>query len=339
MARKKVFSIGNALSQGLEETLVSAQQFASELRVDVIPIRKLELDPDNPRQLALTLADLATGIAVQDADFARKQIELASLESLAASIRTQGIINPITVYKHGEHYRLIAGERRTLASVLAKKTDIQAKILDEKPDRLKISLLQWIENMERSDLTLWERLGNLEKILQARAEAQGRSHRDITVTELSQLIGCVKSHAMNYRSLLLADKSLRQLIAENKIRNLEKAALLADIGLPALRQQATDACVAGATLNQLRKLVDQGSTKLTTLPKPVERRGRQTTRVNLGSTLSLPAARALITAMLAQPALAQRPPLDIDWTNPRAVSTTFRQLLKTLEQLHSKEGR
>ena len=89
------------------------------------------------------------------------------------------------VYKHGEKYRLIAGERRTLASILAGKADIQAKILDARPDELKISLLQWIENIERKDLSLWERLNNLEKIVHAYAESKNIPPNQVSITELS----------------------------------------------------------------------------------------------------------------------------------------------------------
>lgn len=62
MAKKKVFSIGTALSQGLEETIESAQNYSSELRVDIIPIKKIELDPANPRDLAITIQDVQSGI-------------------------------------------------------------------------------------------------------------------------------------------------------------------------------------------------------------------------------------------------------------------------------------
>ena len=68
------------------------------------------------------------------------------------------------VYKLGEKYRLVAGERRTLASIIGQDR-YSAKILDSKPTDLKISLLQWIGNVERSDLSLWERL----KILKNRS--------------------------------------------------------------------------------------------------------------------------------------------------------------------------
>ena len=336
MAKKKVFSIGTALSQGLEETIESAQNYSSELRIDVIPIKKIELDPANPRDLALTMADAQSGIHAADEDRMRKMDELASLQSIAHSIRTQGIINPITVYKYGERYRLIAGERRTLASILAGKTDIQAKILDEKPAELKISLLQWIENIERSDLSLWERLSNLERIISAYTQAKGLQSNEITITELSELIGCVKSHAMNYKAILHADSELKQLIFENKIKSLEKAAFLADIRSDDVKQQAVDACIAGATLKQLKNMVEQGKRKLVPV-KTMERRGRQTTMVTFGATKNIQAAKIVIESLLANSTLIHIPAAfkNIDWNNPRVVSETFKQLLKTLEKLYA----
>ena len=141
MAKKKVFQISDALADGLEQTITAAHNYSGELRIDVIPIKKIETDPDNPRDLKLDFNDIYQGILESDENFTRKTEELANLQTLANSIRSQGIINPIVVYKYGEKYRIVAGERRTLASILAGKSEIQAKILDNKPNDLKISLL------------------------------------------------------------------------------------------------------------------------------------------------------------------------------------------------------
>lgn len=336
MAKKKVFSIGTALSQGLEETIESAQQYSSELRIDIIPLQKIELDPANPRDLVLDMNDVLNGISHHDSQKERKTEELDSLHSIAHSIQTQGIINPITVYKYGEKYRLIAGERRTLASILAGKKDIQAKILDGKPDELKISLLQWMENIERSDLSLWERLNNLEKIMKAYTTTKDLDKNQITITELSQLIGCVKSHAMNYKAILNADDELKQLIFENKIKNLEKAALLADIEPSPVRQQAIDACIAGATLKQLKSMIDQSKRKFLPI-KTFEKRGRQTTTIHFGFTRNIHVAKTMIESLLnhSQLATVPSPLINIDWENPRMLSETFKRLLQTLEKLHA----
>ncbi|MEM1003527.1 MAG: ParB/RepB/Spo0J family partition protein, partial [Bacteroidota bacterium] len=196
---KKSFKIKENLAEALGDTVNSAKNNAGELYVEIIPLRKIELDPDNPRDLALSFEDLYQGISNQDETLERKNTEKEALASLTKSIKEQGIINPIVVYKYHDRYRLIAGERRTLASILAEKADIPAKVLTSRPDQLKLSLLQWIENIEREDLTLWERLRNLEKILSAYAQSKQKKVADTSPTELSQLLGCSLQQGINYR--------------------------------------------------------------------------------------------------------------------------------------------
>ena len=58
MAKKKVFQISNALTEGLEETVSAAHNYSGELRVEAISLKKIEMDPENPRDLILTFDDL-----------------------------------------------------------------------------------------------------------------------------------------------------------------------------------------------------------------------------------------------------------------------------------------
>ena len=336
MSKRKSFTIGLALAQGLEETIESAQNHSGELRVDVLPLSKVEVDPDNPRDLSLRMEDIRHGIASNDIDHARKVLELESLQSLANSIQSQGIINPITVYKHGERYRLIAGERRTLASIVAGKSDIQARILDSKPDELRVSLLQWIENIERSDLSLWERLRNLEKIVAAHLKAKKTPADSITVTELSQLIGCSKPHAMDYKAVLDSDDQIRRLIHDDKIRNLQKASLIAGLANQEAREMAIDACINGATLKQLKSLSFQVKSK-PVKQKVIEKRGRQTLAIQFGATKNVNVAKTILDAVLQSQTTSHLSHHfdDIDWSNYRSVADAFKTLLKQLEKLHA----
>jgi len=340
MAKKKVFQISDALTEGLEETITAAHNYTGELRVDVIPIKRIEVDPENPRDLALKMDDLYHGIDESDPLYERKSDELRNLQTLANSIRDQGIINPIVVYKFGEKYRLVAGERRTLASLLAGRSEIQAKILDSKPNELKISLLQWIENVERTDLSLWERLRNLEKIVQTHAVKKGMLSEQVTVTELSNLIGCTKPHAMNYKAVLLADHELKELIRDNKIRNLEKAALISGIQSASVKAHVIDACLAGAVLKKLKVIATQDVQK----SKPVHvkkqlllQRGRQATAVNLGVTKNLKVAKTIIDSLIKQSELSyfSEHVSEIDWDSYKSVTETFKRLLQKLEELHA----
>lgn len=332
MAKLKVFNIGNALSTGLEETITAAHHYSGELMVEVIPIKKIEIDPKNPRNFLITFEDLYNGITHADPNYSRKTQEKESLLSIAASIKEQGIINPIIVYKNNEKYRLIAGERRTLGSIIAGKSDIQAKILDKKPSDLKISILQWIENIERSDLTLWERLKNLEKIVLAYAKNKNLVPEQVTITEVSHLLGCSKSQAISYKTVLFADKQLQLLIEENKIRNLEKAALIAAIGSAELRKIAIHSCLEGMPLKKLKVLAEAK-----TIHRPVRKIGRQASAIHFGTTKNLAVAKTVIDSVLKNNSLF---PLsedlkNIDWKDYRTVTDTFKQILKNLEKMYT----
>lgn len=338
MAKKKVFQISNALTEGIEETVSAAHNYTGELRVEAISLKKIELDPENPRDLILTFEDLNEGIAKTDKDYLRKVEEKASLITLANSIRDQGIINPVVVYKFGDKYRLIAGERRTLASIIAGKAEVQAKILDTKPNELKISLLQWMENVERKDLSLGERLKNLEQILYSAATANAVAVTDVSATELSRLLGCSLPHAMNYLAVIHADKRTKDLVRSNKIKNLEKAALIATIKSDAIKQAAIDACIAGAPLKKLKTISTQEKLqKVITTPAIPETRGRQASLVNLGSTRKVGVARLIIDSVLSHEKLTHLKQhfSDLNWTDYKSINHAFKQLLKTLEKIEA----
>lgn len=336
MAKKKIFSLSENLASGLEETISAAQQYSGELQIDVIPIRKIETDPDNPRDLAVGFEDLFQGLKESDPDHLRKLMEVSSLQSMSHSIKEQGIINPIVVYKYGEKYRLVAGERRTLASILAGKLDIQAKILSSKPSELKISLLQWIENIERADLSLHERLRNLEKMVSVYTRSKGMPAHQMTATELSDLIGCGKSQALSYKAVLNAEPELKQLILENKIKNLEKAAVIADIPSKTVKQHVINACLEGATLKKLKTMAEQGQQKMKK-PASAEKRGRQASTVQFGGTKNMNVAKIIIDSILKNEALMHMTEQfkQREWNDYKTMSETFKHLLKKLEELHA----
>lgn len=251
MAKRKAFSINPSLSRSLEETVFAAQGYSGQLLVEIIPIDRLELDPENPRELHLDFQDVRQGLTSGDPLAEKKKSELATLESLSKSIAAQGLINPVTVYKHQEKYRLIAGERRTLASILAGKSHIQCRILESKPNPLNRVILQWMENNEREDLTLYERLNNLRSILKIYSNEHDKNPERVTASELSDLTGISVSQAAQYRLVLQANDTVWQAIKENKINNLDKAAFIVKA---TLKDQETliSLCEHGASLKELK---------------------------------------------------------------------------------------
>lgn len=339
MAKKKVFSIGSSLSDGLEQTIAAAHNYSSDLRVDVIPLKKIETDPDNPRALSISLDDIINGITEDDPFFDQKSQEILTLQSLTNSIQEQGIINPIIVYEYNGKYRLIAGERRTLASALAKKVDIQAKILDRKPDEVKIRVLQWMENIERSDLSLAEKMDNLEKIVDAYARHNKISRQEVSITDISHLVGCVKSHAMNLKTVLDADADIKELISKNQIRSLEKAAVISNIQSQNLKKEALSECLNGATLKQLKSILEKDKDKVKQKSYETfstQKAGRPTLSVNFGKTPNVQVAGIILKSIISNPELSSLGLQvdDLDFKSPKSISDAFKILVRKLELLH-----
>src|SRR3990167_164382 len=81
----------------------------------------------------------------------RKLFAQENLEELAASIKENGIIQPLIVRKiEGDQYELIAGERRLKAAKLAELNQVPIVVIETSQDHsLELAL---IENVQREDL-------------------------------------------------------------------------------------------------------------------------------------------------------------------------------------------
>ena len=111
-----------ATKEAISRTLEIANNYAGELSIEVLPLSKVELDPDNNRELALTLEDALNGIEKTDPEYKTKK---QGLEIIRISCQDdKGMINSLIQFMcigFGNKCRLIAGERRTLASAIAGK--------------------------------------------------------------------------------------------------------------------------------------------------------------------------------------------------------------------------
>lgn len=330
MAKRKVFGISKDLNEGMSQTINAVKNNAGQLRYEVIPLKRIKFDPHNPRKLAIKPEDLhnEAAIMVTDPLSDRKKRELESLKSLANSIKKQGVRNAIEVYKDGIDYRLISGERRVLASLLANKEDIQARVIDVKPTEFDIRYLQWIENIEREDLSIWERIQNVQQLVSAYTKTE---QVDMTATLLKDIIGCSLPHAMTYLAILQAPDDIKDLLIENVITNLEKAAFLAKIPEVTLRKTLTQACVKGnASLAVLKKIASEKNHNKQKA-SPVRKQGRIAQRVTLGHTHNLKVVRKLMEGVLTPALSAKYNDNSIDWGDYTSVTKAFQRLIKVLE--------
>jgi ParB family chromosome partitioning protein len=326
---KKRFAIGSNVRQGITEIMNSVDNNASTVRYGDISLPKIELDPNNPRELFLTITDVRDGIKSSDANFEQKKREVAELESLAKTIEKEGVINPIVVYKFTDNYRLIAGERRLLASFLAKKEDIPAKILLKKPDAVTLKILQWIENNERVGLSLREKLGNLKSIVDAYTAEN--TDAALSIELIRNLTGLSKTQASYYVSVMKSPGDLRDKIEKNEINNLDKAAFIASIHDAEMRANLLSACLDGMNLKNLRiMLAKEGEKrKKEKLKKTVESRGRKSQYINLGKINDVEIIRKLANIVLAHPSYAGfANEFEMsDWNEHKQIEKYFQKLL------------
>lgn len=332
MSKKKRFGISEALTRGLSETINVVENNSGVFRNVVLPLSRIELDPENPRKLAIDLSDIREGIRPDDPRHQLKIEELERLYELAHTIKSSGVINPVVVYKRGELYRIVAGERRCLASILAGKQEIEARVFNEKPRGYELKLIQWVENTAREDLSLDERLGNVREIVKEYVNQFGDV--EVTATLLKTITGLSLSQTTYYLAALNAPQDVQTHIQNGNIRNLDKAALIANIESAEVRLQAIEACVNGSSLKELRTIVSQHKAlNKTKRPLSLVSRGRTAAKINMGNTAKTEVIKAIIDCVVAQRQYDKYMDIftHVNWKDLRQTTKAFRKLIEILE--------
>lgn len=146
----------------------------------------------------------------------RKHFNEESIEELAQSINTYGIIQPLSIRKLGEDkYELVAGERRLRAAKKAGLTEVPAIIVDI-TDR-ESAAIALLENLQRENLSFLEE-----------ADAYYNLIKDHSYTQekLAELIGKKQSTIANKIRLLRLEPEIRSLLLENNLTERHARALL-----------------------------------------------------------------------------------------------------------------
>lgn len=111
----------------------------------------------------------------------RRTFEERALEELAASIRENGLLSPISVRKAGDRYQLIAGERRLMAFRMLGEISIPA-LLEEADDR-RSAALALIENMQRRDLTFFEEAQAIDTLIKTQGFTQQQAAERLGISQ------------------------------------------------------------------------------------------------------------------------------------------------------------
>lgn len=329
-----------ATKEAITRTLEIANNYAGELSIEVLPLSKVELDPENNRELALTLEDAINGIDKSDPEYERKKQDWKSLESLAKTIKDDQLINPIYVYRFGNKCRLIAGERRTLASAIAGKKEIIARIAGQRPVGTKLKVLQWIENNERSDLSLAERVASIEAIIQEYKKENQQSQEKITAKLLGDLTGMSITQTRRYILILQSKPEIKKAIESGKIENIKLIELICSAKSAEHQTTLLQAAIAGASFEEIASLKKdlENSVK-----KKKEMRGRKKTSVRLG-TVKPNVVKVLVNALLTSNALEENIIQNMQevfdkfqWDNVEATEKGFKKIMALIEKGASQE--
>ncbi len=140
-----------------------------------------------------------------------------SVQDLAASIRTAGVMQPIVVRPMpGGRYQLIAGERRIAASYLAQRDTVPAIVRQVSNE--KAAEMTLIENLLREDLNPIEQAWAFEKL----ADEFG-----LTQEQIAERTGKDRASIGNYLRLLKAPEEIQQALARGELSVGHAKALLA----------------------------------------------------------------------------------------------------------------
>lgn len=306
---KKKYSLPQGISSEITSTVDLVRNNIGTLNYKIVPLNAIEFDPGNPRDLAITREDLPHGPHSEDPLYEKKSKEFESLTQIAETIKKYGVRNAVEIYKFGTTYRLIHGERRCLASILAGKKEIPAKILDEKPNDFDIRLLQLIENAQREDLSLYETLSNINHVIK---EYKTHVDADVVVDSafLEGLINRSKTHCLNFIAVLNGPDILLHAIKQGTINSLEKASIIAKAKSQTQRDFLMNSCLEGASLQKLQQMAAQQK-RIERIPtdsvitSEKKRPGKKAVKINLGSTKSIPVVSKLVQLVSLDPSYTQ----------------------------------
>ena len=186
----------------------------------------------------------------------RHRFEEEELEALAASIRENGILQPILVRPavSGEGYEIVAGERRWRAAQRARLHEVPV-IVRSLDDRQALELAL-VENVQRQDLNAIEEAEGYRRLI----EEFGHSGEG-----LARQIGRSRSHIANTLRLLTLPAPVRELVEEGALSAGHARAL---IGAPKVEALARRVVAEGLSVRQTERLARAEKAPASTQRKP-----------------------------------------------------------------------
>lgn len=193
-------------------------------RVQYIPLGRIRPNPQQPR----------------------RSFDEEDLAELAASIRSCGILQPLTVRRAGEGYELVAGERRLRAARIAGLREVPCLVAQVGEEDS--ALLALMENLQRRDLDCWE---------EAQAIARLISRYGLSQEEAARRLGRAQPTVANKLRLLRLPEDVRALLRENGLTERHARALLRLQDPEVQRRAAGDMVRRGMNVAQSEAYVEK----------------------------------------------------------------------------------
>lgn len=175
----------------------------------------LEPETAESADAASALRQIAVGKIFPGKYQPRQTIDPEKLEELAASIKSQGVIEPIVVRAAGDRFELIAGERRWRATQLAGLSEIPALVRDV--DDRAVVAIALIENIQREELTPLEEAQALKRLI---------DEFDLTHQQVADAVGRSRAAVSNLLRLMELPAEIKQLLEQKKLDMGHARALL-----------------------------------------------------------------------------------------------------------------
>ncbi len=145
----------------------------------------------------------------------RKRFDEESLEELSGSIKSYGILNPLTVRLRCGKYELVAGERRLRAAKLAGLEEVPCILIDVNMEDA--SLIALVENLQRRDLDFIEEALGISQLIRMFGMSQ---------EEAARRIGKSQSAVANKLRLLKLPPDVLEALRQNGLTERHGRALL-----------------------------------------------------------------------------------------------------------------
>jgi len=210
--------LGALLSAAQERATVEAP--ASDLQV--IPISRIRPNPFQPRRVF-------------------NPAELAELE---ASLKATGLLQPISVRRHGDAFELIAGERRFRAASNLGWTEISAVVRDF--DDQTMLVLALVENLQRANLNAIEEARGYKRLLE---------EFKLTQQQVADVVGKDRTTVTNLLRVLSLPDSIQRMVENGELTTGHARALLALPPVHSALELAKRATAEGLSVRELEQIV------------------------------------------------------------------------------------